>query len=96
MSTCAMYAGSAYLCQHRQFNVCAFVSLSHMVLQVIIDMTQKDPASRLSVSEYLDVLQGKVAGLDTSTSTAGVSSDFPSPPPLSDTSRFATRCQIVC
>ncbi len=37
-------------------------------------MTQKDPASRLSVSEYLDILQGKLAEAQPS--------DLPVPPSL--------------
>lgn len=32
-------------------------------------MTQKDPASRLSVTEYLDILQGKVSGLSMAENT---------------------------
>jgi hypothetical protein len=39
-------------------------------------MTQKDPANRLSVSEYLDILQGKLSG------AAEGGGDVPVPPPL--------------
>lgn len=65
----------------------------YALLQVIIDMTQKDPASRLSVSEYLDVLQGKVMGLGLDTINSnnnnnGVDGSLP-PPPASDAARYS-------
>jgi hypothetical protein len=53
-------------------------TFSVCTLQVIIDMTQKDPASRLSVSEYLDILQGKLSGAGDGAATGA---DLPVPPP---------------
>jgi len=52
-------------------------------IQVIIDMTQKDPNNRLSVSEYLDILQGKT-NLEPSTTIAEPSTTLlpPAPPAL--------------
>lgn len=47
--------------------------------QVIADMTQKDPSARLSVGEYLDILQGKVPGL-AAVETGSVEQPLPAAP----------------
>jgi hypothetical protein len=69
---------------------CVRESLIHVLSlcssQVIIDMTQKDPANRLSVSEYLDILQGKLSGpVDGQPGAVVASADVPPPPPTART-----------
>jgi hypothetical protein len=50
-----------------------------LILQIIIDMTQIDPSSRLSISEYLDILLGKVSS--SSICEDHVNCDVPPPVP---------------
>lgn len=59
------------------FLTCLPVTSSFSDLKVIADMTQRDPAARLSVSEYLDILQGKIPGLDAASISASAG-----PPPV--------------
>ena len=62
-------------------------------------MTQKDPASRLSVSEYLDILQGKLSG----GAEAGAEEVLPAAPPrkastappLAESSKTCTAAGLV-
>lgn len=57
---------------------------------VIIDMTQKDPEKRLSVSAYLSLLQGKTPMMDLATAIpappSGTSSPLPPSAPAASTS----------